>query len=69
MAYNYRKLLGRIRECGLTHKELAEKIGITKGTLSLKLNCKNDFNASEMGAICDVLDIPETEIGIYFFAE
>lgn len=68
MAYNYRKLLGRIREHGLTHKELAAKIGVTHGTLSAKLNNKSDFTASDMDAICSVLDIPEAEIGSYFFA-
>ena len=68
MAYNYRKLLGRIRECGLTNKQLAEKIGVTHGTLSTKLNEKYPFTARDIDAICRVLDIPKDEIGSYFFA-
>lgn len=67
MAYNYRKLLGRIREYGLTHRELAAKIGVAHNTLSAKLNNRSFFDTEEIDAICDVLDIPEAEIGAYFF--
>ena len=68
MKFNYSKLLGRIRECGLTHEQLAKAIGISKGTLSAKLNNQFYFYAKEMYDICTVLNIPITEIGEYFFA-
>lgn len=68
MAYNYSKLLGRIKECGYTQESLATAIGRDKGTLSLKLNNKGQFRANEMDDICKVLDIPNNEIGDYFFA-
>lgn len=69
MAFNYAKLLGRIRECGYTQKRLAEEIGIKQGTLSAKLNNHFVFTVTEMDAICKALDIPKSEIGVYFFDE
>lgn len=68
MKYNYSKLLGRMREYGVTQEKLAKAIGINKATLSFKLNNRNEFNASEMDSICRVLNIPNEEIGAYFFA-
>ena len=67
MKFNYSKLLGRIRECGFTQAELAEVIGINKGTLSSKLNNQSSFTTAEMSAICNALNIPYKEIGVYFF--
>ena len=34
-----------------------------------KINGKFDFTAPEMDAICELLDIPNDEIGKYFFAK
>lgn len=68
MTYNYSKLLGKIKECGLTQEQLAKEIGVNKATLSAKLNNKFNFNTDEMDAICEVLDISPEEIGSYFFA-
>jgi transcriptional regulator with XRE-family HTH domain len=67
--YNYSKLLGRIREYGFTQERLAEAIGINKSSLSAKFNGKSHFTQPEMDAICALLDIPNEEIGIYFFAK
>lgn len=68
MKFNYSKLLGRLRECGYTQEALAEAIGISKGTLSAKLNNQYYFAQGEMIAICKVLNIPHKEIPLYFFA-
>lgn len=68
MKFNYSKLLGKIRECGFTQATLAEAIGINKSTLSAKLNNQNYFLASEMIAICKVLNIAHKDIPLYFFA-
>ncbi len=67
MAFNYAKLLGRIRECGFTQGTLAKAIGINQGTMSEKLNNKYAFTVTEMDAICRLLEIPKSEIGVYFF--
>lgn len=67
MKFNHSKLLGRIRECGFTQKQLSEVIGKSKTTLSAKLNNQFYFTAEEIYAICDILSIPKIEIGEYFF--
>lgn len=68
MKYNYSKLLGRIKECGLTQEQLAKSIGKNKSTLSTKLNGQFSFTAKEIDDICKVLNISNDEIGDYFFA-
>ena len=68
MKFNHSKLIGRIRECGFTQKTLAEAIGISKASLNAKLHNLFYFSAKEIYAICDVLSIPISEIGEYFFA-
>ena len=68
MKFNYSKLLGRIRECGFTQADLADAIGISKVTLSAKLNNQYYFTQGEIIAICKVLNIPHKEIPLYFFA-
>jgi transcriptional regulator with XRE-family HTH domain len=67
MKYNYSKLLGRIRERGLTQEQLAKAIVKNKSTLSAKLNGQFSFTAKEIDDICKVLDISNDEIGEYFF--
>jgi transcriptional regulator with XRE-family HTH domain len=69
MAFNYLKLRGRIREKGYTQRDVANAIGKTTGTLSDKLNNKATFTMKEVDDICKLLDIPNEEIGNYFFAE
>lgn len=69
MKFNYSKLLGRIKECGLTQKEIAESIGITRQTLSAKINGHFSFSSDEIISISKILLIPTKEIGKYFFCE
>lgn len=69
MKRNYSKLLGRIKECGLTQEQLASEIGKNKSTVSAKLNGQFSFTQKEINDICRVLDIPNVEIGDYFFAD
>ena len=67
MKFNYLKLLGRIKECGLTQKDIAESIGISRQTLSAKFNGRFSFDAEEIISISKILLIPTKEIGNYFF--
>lgn len=69
MKYNYSKLLGRIKERGLTQEQLAKLIGKNKSTVSAKLNGQFAFTTVEIDDICRVLDISNNEIGDYFFAQ
>lgn len=65
---NYNPLRGRIRECGLTQKECAAKIGISEGQLNRKLAGEYDFKQDEIHGLCLLLDIDAAEIGRYFFS-
>ena len=67
MAFDYSKLLGRIKECGFTQETLAKHIGIAESSMCLKLNNKANFRHSEIYLICKALGIGNSEIGVYFF--
>lgn len=69
MKFDYSKLLGRIREFGSTQEKVAKEIGMDKSTLSFKLNGKSSFTSLEIDKICKLLDISNSEIGAYFFAD
>ncbi len=67
MEFNHSKLLGRIRECGLTQKQLAKAIGKSEYSLNKKLNNKSKFDSAEMLSIGKALNIPVDKFGEYFF--
>ena len=67
--FDYSKLKGRIKEKNLTQEELANKIGINKSTISLRLNNQSSFIQDEIDKIIKILDIPAEEIKKYFFTE
>ena len=67
MKFDYSKLLGRIKECGYTQESLALAVGMAVSTLSLKLNNKAFFSQLEIRKICELLDIPISMSGDYFF--
>ena len=64
---NYNFLRGRMRECGLTQKECAVKIGLSEGQLNRKLAGEYDFKQYEIHSLCRILNIDAAEIGRYFF--
>ena len=64
---NYNPLRGRMRECGLTQKECAAKIGLSEGQLNHKLAGEYDFKQDEIHSLCRLLNIDAAEIGHYFF--
>ena len=64
---NYNPLRGRMRECGLTQKECAAKIGLSEGQLNRKLAGEYDFKQYEIHSLCRLLNIDAAEIGHYFF--
>ena len=69
MQFDYSKLLGRIKEFGYTQEGVAEAIGISKTTMSLKLNNKAAFTQPEVEKIRKALGIADEEIGAYFFTQ
>lgn len=69
MAFDYSKLLGKIKECGFTQETLAKRIGIAESSMCLKLNNKANFRQHETVAICAALGIDLSEVGKYFFCK
>lgn len=67
MAFDYSKLLGKIREKGMTQADVAVAIGVNPATLNAKLNGKSSFTSDEIIGLCNCCDIPTTEITAYFF--
>ena len=67
MRFDYSKLLGRMKECGYTQERLAQTVGISVGTMSLKLNNKANFYQPEMQKICEALNITGAEVYAVFF--
>lgn len=67
MAFDFRKLKGRIIEKYGSQTEFTRKFGVSENTFSMKMNNKVRFTTDDIVKICDMLDIPEEEIGVYFF--
>ncbi len=68
MKYNYNRLLGKMKELGVSQEELAKSLGVNPATVSQKLNNKGLFKQSEIVKICNILSIDGKDIGDYFFA-
>ena len=67
MAFDFSKLRGRIKEQFGSEKALAEALGWAQGRLSARLNNKIQFDSEEIVLIARLLNIPDEEIGAYFF--
>ena len=67
--YDYRKLLGKMREQKVTQEVVAEKVGISATSMNLSLNNKRDFRQEEILVICESLDISLSDIPTYFFTK
>ena len=65
--YDYSKLLGLIRERGLTQDEFAAKIGICPSSLCQKIHNRRDFGQEEIVRSCVVLGISAADMHKYFF--
>ena len=66
---NVLKIKGRIREKNLTQETLAEKMNLNPSTLNYKINGKNGeyLTIAEVEKLIDILDIPRSELVVYFF--
>lgn len=67
MAYDYRKLLGKIREVYGTSCEFAKAMNLSERSISLKLNGKVGWKQQEIDLACELLGIPYSEVSEYFF--
>ena len=67
MAFDFRKLRGKIIEKYNTLTAFAQAFGVSKNTFSKKMNNQVRFSANDIIKIVNMLDIPEDEINEYFF--
>lgn len=67
MTWDYSKLRGKIKEKFKTQDAFATAIGISKTSLSLKLNNEREFTQAEMNKCVDALGEPKHEIKNLFF--
>ncbi|MBR3960845.1 MAG: helix-turn-helix transcriptional regulator [Clostridia bacterium] len=64
---NSNKLLGAMAEKGITQKELAKKLGISKNTVNSKINGKGHFDTEQAIKICEILGVDEPERKVEIF--
>ena len=67
MAFCYDKLKGRITEVCGTKQHFAELMGISKATMSAKINNKSEFTQPEIAKAIAILNLEKSDIPTYFF--
>ena len=67
--FDYKKLRGKIREVFGTQENFANALGISKVSLSLKLNNTRDFTQGEISKAAALLEIKPSDVPAYFFAQ
>lgn len=61
-----KKLRELIKESGYTYKFLASQVGITRESLYLKIEGKNEFTASQIKALAELLKLTKTQVNDIF---
>lgn len=67
MPYTYNKLRGRIIEIYGTQSKFAEKLGVSKNSVSKKMNCQTEFSQEDIIQWSMLLNVQKDEYGEYFF--
>ena len=62
------KLAGKIRECGLTQKEIAGLMSLSEQSLSRKMQSKARFFVNEVEILTNLLQLSRDEVMEIFFA-
>ena len=65
MNFNYEKLRGRIREKMRSDTVFAKRLGISKTSLSLRLNNQIHFSQRDIYRSMRILQISPEELGVY----
>ena len=65
--FDYSKLRGRIREVCETQERFSDLMGMSKATISAKINNKSEFTQPEIIRAVEVLNLQYDEISSYFF--
>lgn len=66
---NTNLLKAKITEYGMNAGDFAKLLGISRQSLSFKINNIREFKASEMQQSAKILNINDTDIAKYFFAK
>lgn len=66
MEFNYNRLKAERVAKGLTVQDMADALGITKGTYSKKENGKITVTVEDFALISNKLEIPLEQISIFF---
>lgn len=66
---NVDKVRGRMAELRLTQKDVAAALGIAVPTASQKLNRVRPMDLDEAEKLAELLQLSDSQFGIYFFAE
>lgn len=69
MAFDYRKLKGRIVEKYGSQTRFVKEYGISENSFSMKMNNKTRFSSDDIVKMSEMLDIPKEKVGEYFFTE
>lgn len=67
MAYDYKKLSGKIVEVCGTQAIFAKKMKLSERTISMKLNNKIAWKQTEIQKAVEVLGLSDMDIQVYFF--
>lgn len=62
-------LKSKITEINIPITAIAEKMGISRQSLYLKLDGQREFKASEMEKVCEILRLTNQEKSCIFFAD
>lgn len=66
---NLEYLNKKIDEIKIPITTIADKIGISRQSLYLKMNGKREFKTSEIFKMCEVLRLTDSEKELIFFAD
>lgn len=69
MAFVYNKLKGRIKEMCGTQNKFAELLGVSRASVSTKLNNGVEFSQREIMIAIEILEIDPADIPAYFFTQ
>ena len=67
MAYQYRKLKGKIVEKFGSQAAFSEAFGISRTAMSNKMRCAAQFTQEDIEKAAQLLDIKRSEYSDYFF--
>ena len=67
--FNYEMLLKRMEEYRYSQSKLAKDMPISRTSMNTKINNHGAFTQWEIRRICNLLEIPDEEVGKYFFTK